>query len=65
MDTESFITNTLRHNAKDRQLLLTLEKLFQEFIQNNEQDSHQFQAMNSCKSTHLISSFFKTLFSSR
>lgn len=50
VDTESFITNTLRHNAKDRQLLLTLEKVFREFIRNNEQNSHQFQAMNSCKS---------------
>lgn len=49
IDTESFITTTLRNNPKDRTLLLTLEKFFQEFIQNEEQTSHQFQAMNSCK----------------
>jgi hypothetical protein len=48
IDTESFITTTLRNNPKDRTLLLTLEKVFQEFIQNQEQTSHQFQAMNSC-----------------
>lgn len=49
IDTESFITTTLRNNRKDRTLLLTLEKVFQEFIQNDEQTSHQFQAMNSCR----------------
>jgi hypothetical protein len=49
IDTESFISTTLRNNPKDRTLLLTLEKVFQEFIQNEEQTSHQFQAMNSCK----------------
>lgn len=49
VDTESFITTTLRNNPKDRTLLLTLETLFQQFIQNDEQKSHQFQAMNSCK----------------
>ena len=64
VDTESFITNTLRHNAKDRQLLLSLEKVFQEFIQNQEQNSHQFQAMNSCKSP-TIGFFFISLFPSR
>ncbi len=50
IDTESFITTTLRHNPKDRTLLLTLEKVFQEFIPNEEQTSYQFQAMNSCSS---------------
>ncbi len=49
INTESFITNTLRNNPKDRILLLTLEKVFQEFIQNKEQTSYQFQAMNSCR----------------
>jgi hypothetical protein len=49
VDTESFITTTLRNNPKDRTLLLTLERLLQQFIQNDEQTSHQFQAMNSCR----------------
>ncbi len=49
VDTESFIATTLRNNPKDRTLLLTLESLLQQFIQNDEQTSHQFQAMNSCK----------------
>ena len=49
IDTESFIMTTLRNNPKDRTLLLTLEKVFQDFISNEEQTSHQFQAMNSCK----------------
>ena len=60
IDTESFITTTLRNNPKDRILLLTLEKLFQQFIQNEEQTSHQFQAMNSCmkKKVSAIKKFF-------
>ena len=51
VDTESFITTTLRNNPKDRTLLLTLETLLHQFIQNDEQTSHQFQAMNSCRKT--------------
>ncbi len=54
VDTESFITTTLRNNPKDRTLLLSLETLLQQFIQNNEQTSHQFQAMNSCRRTSFI-----------
>ena len=54
IDTESFITNSLRNNPKDRVLLLTLEKVFQEFIQNKEEQSYQFQAMNSCRENTLI-----------
>ncbi len=49
VNTESFIATTLRKNPKDRTLLLTLETLLQQFIQNDEQTSHQFQAMNSCR----------------
>lgn len=48
VDTESFIATTLRNNPKDRTLLLQLETVLQQFIQNDEQTSHQFQAMNSC-----------------
>ena len=55
IDTESFITTTLRNNPKDRTLLLTLEKVFQDFIQNQDQTSHQFQAMNSCRDLFSIS----------
>jgi len=60
IDTESFITTTLRNNPKDRTLLLTLEKVFQEFIQNEEQTSHQFQAMNSYERmiVHRVAAFF-------
>ncbi|CAF1530289.1 unnamed protein product [Rotaria magnacalcarata] len=60
IDTESFITATLRNNPKDRALLLTLEKLFQQFIQNEEQTSHQFQAMNSYERmiVHRVAAFF-------
>lgn len=49
IDTESFILTTLKTNAKDRNLLLSIEKTLREFIENNEQTTHQFQAMNSCK----------------
>ncbi|CAF1688071.1 unnamed protein product, partial [Adineta ricciae] len=60
IDTESFITTTLRNNRKDRTLLLTLEKVFQDFIQNEEQTSHQFQAMNSYERmiVHRVAAFF-------
>lgn len=54
IDTESFITTTLKNNPKDRTLLLTLEKVFQDFISNQNQTSYQFQAMNSCKNLFLI-----------
>lgn len=56
VDTESFITTTLRNNPKDRALLLRLELLFQQFIKNEEQTSYQFQAMNSCRT--IISPLF-------
>ncbi len=56
VDTESFITTTLRNNPKDRTLLLQLETLLQQFIQDDEQTSHQFQAMNSCRKILLIPS---------
>ena len=49
VDTESFITTTLRNSPKDRILLLTLETVFQQFIQDDEQKTYQFQAMNSCR----------------
>ncbi|CAF0880640.1 unnamed protein product [Rotaria sordida] len=60
VDTESFITTTLRNNPKDRALLLTLENLFQQFIQDDEQKSHQFQAMNSYERmiVHRVAAFF-------
>ncbi|CAF2309060.1 unnamed protein product [Rotaria sp. Silwood2] len=60
VDTESFITTTLRNNPKDRALLLTLETLFQQFIQADEQKSHQFQAMNSYERmiVHRVAAFF-------
>ncbi|UJR22825.1 hypothetical protein I4U23_025855 [Adineta vaga] len=60
IDTESFITTTLRNNRKDRTLLLTLEKVFQDFIQNEEQTTHQFQAMNSYERmiVHRVAAFF-------
>lgn len=60
IDTESFITTTLRNNPKDRILLLTLEKIFQQFIQNQEQTSYQFQAMNSYERmiVHRVAAFF-------
>jgi hypothetical protein len=48
IDTESFITTTLRDQPKDRALLLSLETFFQEFINDEQQTAHQFQAMNSC-----------------
>jgi hypothetical protein len=62
VDTESFITTTLRNNPKDRTLLLTLETLLQQFIQNDEQNSHQFQAMNSCRKFFIVI-FLKLIFS--
>jgi len=40
---------TLKTNPKDRNLLLLIEKTLRDFIQNHEQTTHQFQAMNSCK----------------
>jgi hypothetical protein len=49
VDTESFISTTLRNNPKDRTLLLTLETVLQQFIHDEDKTSHQFQAMNSCK----------------
>ncbi|CAF4291230.1 unnamed protein product, partial [Rotaria sp. Silwood2] len=57
---ESFITTTLRNNPKDRTLLLNLEKLFQQFIQNEEQTLHQFQAMNSYERmiVHRVAAFY-------
>ncbi|CAF0769831.1 unnamed protein product [Adineta steineri] len=60
IDTKSFITTTLRNNRKDRTLLLTLEKVFQDFIQNEEQTSYQFQAMNSYERmiVHRVAAFF-------
>ncbi|CAF4041379.1 unnamed protein product [Rotaria sp. Silwood2] len=60
IDTESFITTTLRNNPKDRTLLLNLEKLFQQFIQNEEQTLHQFQAMNSYERmiVHRVAAFY-------
>ncbi|CAF3349647.1 unnamed protein product [Rotaria sp. Silwood1] len=60
VDTESFITTTLRNNPKDRTLLLTLETVFQGFIQDDEQKSHQFQAMNSYERmiVHRVAAFF-------
>jgi hypothetical protein len=60
VDTESFITTTLRNNPKDRTLLLTLEAHFQQFIQDDEQKSHQFQAMNSYERmiVHRVAAFF-------
>lgn len=48
VDTESFIIETLRDHPKDRGLLLSLEKFFQDFIQDDQQMNYQFQAMNSC-----------------
>ncbi|CAF0891362.1 unnamed protein product [Rotaria sordida] len=60
IDTESFITATLRNNPKDRTLLLSLEKVFQQFIQNEEQTIHQFQAMNSYERmiVHRVAAFY-------
>ncbi|CAF1564356.1 unnamed protein product [Rotaria magnacalcarata] len=60
VDTESFIATTLRNNPKDRTLLLTLEAVFQQFIQDDEQKSHQFQAMNSYERmiVHRVAAFF-------
>ncbi|CAF1107270.1 unnamed protein product [Rotaria sp. Silwood1] len=60
IDTESFITTTLRNNPKDRTLLLSLEKIFQQFIQNEEQTLHQFQAMNSYERmiVHRVAAFY-------
>ncbi|CAF1101605.1 unnamed protein product [Adineta steineri] len=60
VDTESFIATTLRNNPKDRTLLLQLETLLQQFIQDDEQISHQFQAMNSYERmiVHRVAAFF-------
>jgi len=60
VDTESFISTTLRNNPKDRFLLLRLETVLQEFIQNDEKTSHQFQAMNSYERmlVHRVAAFF-------
>lgn len=61
VDTESFITTTLRNNPKDRTLLLRLETLLQQFIQNEEQTSYQFQAMNSCRISFSFTSSYHPL----
>lgn len=60
VDTESFISTTLRNNPKDRTLLLRLENVLQQFIQNEEQTTHQFQAMNSYERmiVHRVAAFF-------
>lgn len=60
VDTESFIIETLRENPKDRGLLLSLEKFFREFIEDGQQMTYQFQAMNSYERmiVHRVAAFF-------
>jgi len=60
VDTESFIIETLRDHPKDRGLLLSLEKFFQDFIQDDQQMNYQFQAMNSYERmiVHRVAAYF-------
>ena len=46
IDTESFIVTALRDHPKDRTFILNLEKLFREFIGDDQRIVYQFQPMN-------------------
>ncbi|CAF0850391.1 unnamed protein product [Didymodactylos carnosus] len=60
IDTETFISRTIKNNPKDRSLMFQLEQIFREFINDTKVKTYQFQAMNSYQRmiVHRVSAFF-------
>ncbi|CAF0767195.1 unnamed protein product [Didymodactylos carnosus] len=60
IDTETFISRTIKNNPKDRSLMFQLEQIFRDFINDTKAKTYQFQPMNSYQRmiVHRVSAFF-------